>query len=126
MYMTCKRCENKHFLVDIKRQEGKEDTYEFVCAGCGDCVETLEMNDYQTYLVKEIDKRRNRDESICLEEWVEEGAVVYYVSLYKDEELIGYKDFSTVDDASNCYKKCTDIFDSLGSLDTVVKLFDDC
>jgi len=125
--MSCIRCGSKHFLVDITNQiNGNDDTYNFVCGGCGECVVIPEMDDYTTYLVKEFNKLKNGDESVCLEEWVEEGAVIYYVSLYKGEELIGYKDFSTIEDASKCYKKCADIFDSLGSIDTIVTLFDEC
>lgn len=127
MYMVCKRCGSKHFLVSIITQfNGNDNTYEFVCGGCGDCIELPEFNDYATYLVKEIANFKNKNESVCLEEWVEEGTRLYYVSLYRGEELVGYKDFSTIEEASKCYKKCTDIFDSLGSLDSIIKLFDDC
>ena len=128
MYMTCKRCGSKHFLVSIITQSnGNDDTYEFVCGGCGDCIDLPEpeFNDYATYLVREIDGFKNKNESICLEEWVEEGTRLFYISLYKNEELVGYKDFSTAGEASICYKKCTELFDSLGSLDPVIKLFDD-
>jgi len=126
MYMICNRCESKHFIVDIIKQvNGSDDTYDFICAGCGDTVNLPDFDDYQTYLVKEIINFKIGSSSIALEEWVEEGARIYYVSLYKDNMLFGYKDFSTVEEAHKCYNKCVDIFESCGSFDTIITLFDE-
>jgi len=126
MYLECKRCGSKHFLVNIIHQEnGNDNTYEFVCAGCGDNFNIdPEFDDYQTYMVKGIFIFKNGTESIGLEEWIEEGARIYYVSLYSGEVLVGYKDFSTIEEANKCYKKCTDILGSLGSMDSIIRLFD--
>lgn len=122
MYMTCDLCGSKHFLVDITSQEnGNDDTYNFVCAGCGECVNKPEFNDYETYLVGEIYRVGNDKESICVEKWVEEGTIVFYVVLYRGEVRQEIMDFDTVDEAKICYKKCVDIFESDGTLDAIEK-----
>jgi hypothetical protein len=123
--MVCKQCGSKQFLVNIVNQvNGNDDTYEFVCGGCGDCIDLPEFDDYTTYLVKEIASFENHVGSICLEEWVEEGVRLYYISLYKGEELVFQQDFNTIDEARACYKKCIDIFATAESFDPIIGIFD--
>ena len=130
MYMTCIKCGSKHFLVNIVQQvNGSDDTYEYVCAGCGDCVDLYHETDSgidDSYLVAEIDKVAKGNGSICLEKWVYEGNDVYLVTIYRGDEVLCDRDFNTPEEADKCYKKCTDIFESIGDIDKVVKLFDEC
>jgi hypothetical protein len=129
MYMQCPKCGSKHFLISIINQEnGSDDSYEFYCAGCGEFIDPYknDEDDVETYIESEIDKVQRGNESICLEKWIEYDVIVYVVSLYRGEDMVCDRDFDTVEDAQKCYKKCTDLFESTGKLDVVVKLFDDC
>jgi len=128
MYMECPKCGNKHFLVNIVVHEDDK-IYEFVCAKCGECIDPFPVDDEtvsDSYLVAEIDKVAKGNESICLEKWVYEGTDLYLVTIYRGDEVLCDRDFNTPEEADKCYKKCTDIFESIGDIDKVVKLFDDC
>lgn len=127
-YMECPKCGSKHFLVNVIHQvNGNDYTYEFVCAKCGECMDLVKdevVSD--SYLVAELDKVEKGNESICLEKWVYEGVDVYLVTIYRGDEVLCDRDFNTTEEADKCYKKCTDIFESIGDIDKVVELFDDC
>jgi len=123
MYMKCDNCNKKQFLIEIVHQvNGNDDTYKFICANCGEyvnCGISLECDDYGNYLIGEIDRVNIGKDSLCLEKWSEEGVIIYYVSLYNDDDLSESKDFESFADAEECYKECYNVFksDVLGSHD---------
>jgi hypothetical protein len=130
MYMQCKICGNKHFLVNVVNQvNGNDDTYEFICAGCGEYYglpDPTEISDNDTYLECELDKVQRGNGSICLEKWIIDGDIVYFVTVYCDDEILKDREFNVFEMAEKCYKKCTDIFESIGDIDKIIELFDDC
>ena len=126
MYLTCNICGSKQFLVNISCNNDVT-RYDYVCAGCGDCIELEDtFTGHETYFEAEICRETIGDEYICLEKWVDEGGIVYYVSLYRKDELLYQSEFSSLDLSEECYKKCTDIFTSIGSINPVIKLLDEC
>ena len=121
--MKCDSCNKKHFLIEIVHQvNGNDDTYKFICANCGEYVNgglSLECGDGGNYLIGEIDRVNICKDSLYFEKWLDDGAIVYCVSLYDDDDLSASKDFEEFVDAEKCYKECYDVFKSavLGSHD---------
>jgi hypothetical protein len=121
--MKCDNCNKKQFLIEIVHQvNGNDDTYKFICANCGEYVDGgvgLGYDNYGNHLIGEIDRVNIGKDSLCFEKWSEEGVIIYYVSLYNDDDLSESKDFESFADAEECYKECYNVFKSvvLGSRD---------